>query len=320
MAPNKPTAGKAAGGSRAVSMNPDDFVASGLHSDFDGFVREARTALWNYDNGNGPKVDESGNVVFGSFVKLVVVDKADGQEYIQYYSATYPDAFVPSMDGETPSELDEAGCSEGVFFVPAEGSTKSALGNNTNYAQFLRALRDAGYKEAWQADVRFLEGVSGHWDRVPVEKKGGQVRVTEDADKKNRKNDVLVVTRYDGREAAAGGATGGKPVAGKPAATKPTPVATKPSAPATPSAPTSGGGDLDSKLIPIVQSLLPADGTPIKKASLSGAIMKTKLTPQEKAAGVKRISSNEFLSWGMEQDPALWAFDAEAGDVFAIPE
>ena len=316
--PFKKPVGKAAPAtaSRAVSMNPDDFVASGLHTDFDGVIKEARTALWNYDNGNGPKLDENGNVVFGSFVKVVVVDKADGQEYTNYWSATYPDAFVPSEDGVNPSPVDpETGCAEGFFFVPAEGSTKSALGNNTNYAQALRALRDAGYKGAFDSDVRFLEGASGHWDRVPQEKKGGTVR-REEGDAPARKNDVLVMTRYDGHEEIGE------------AATAPTPnMAAKKAAPARPTAQSGKaaptvGGDLDDKLIPIVQAALNPDGTTaIKKAALTAKVMAAKgLTPAEKSKAVKRITDNAFLNSGMETEPALWMFDAEAGDLYAVSE
>jgi hypothetical protein len=303
--------GKTGGAGRllpnAVSMDPDTFVSGGLPGDFDGVVKEARTCVWNYDNGNGPKLDDQGNVVFGLFVRLTI-ERADDDDVIQYYSAGYPDSFQPSEDGENASEQNEAGLNEGVCFIPV--GTKTALGRDTHYAQMLGALRDANWKGSFSGDVRFLEDINAHWDRVPLKKRSGVVAAEGEGGRK-RASDILVPTAI--LESVN--------VATKPTATGKTGSAAAKSAPAAAKGNQGSGSDLDAKLRDIVIANLPADGSAVKKGAFAGKVMSSKsLIPAEKSKGVPRVASNDFLNGGMNEDPALWLFDEEAGTVAALVE
>lgn len=302
-------------GGKAVSMNPDDFVAGGLPGDFNGIVTEAKAVIWNYDNGNGngAKTDDAGNALFTLAVKTTIHREEEDDDIVNWWSAGDAKHFVPSMDGENPVEMNEDGTAEGICFIPV--GSKVQLGNNTNYAQALKALRDAGWKGAFSPDVRFLEGINGHWDRVPQQKRSGIVAVPKEEGQGGRKggNDILVLTAVK-----EGGQTASAPKAAPAAKSSPSATAAKSSSPA---AATGTSTDLDAKLQEIVQSALPDDGTAIKKGSLAGKVMASKtLTQPEKSKGVKRITDNEFLDAGMNEDPALWLFDAETGEISKMVE
>ena len=302
-----------------VGMDESEFVAGGLPTDFDGLVTEARTAIWNYDNGNGPKMskvyDADGNEVgeeplFTLAVRATI--QRDGEpDIVTYWSAGDPASFAPSMDGKTPSAVDEAGCSEGVYFIRV--GSKSALNNNTNYAQMLQALADAEsqaphLKRQRSPDIRFLEGLYGHWERIPQKKRAGVVK-PEAEGKKAFAAEVLVCTQI---KAA--------PVGKKAAAKAPPAVAPK-AGPAKPTASSGSGSatDLSGKLQAIVQqAALDAGDDGIAKGKLAGKVLKdATLTQPEKAKGVPMITSSEFLEAGMEAEK--WVFDADTGTVNAWP-
>lgn len=308
-----------------VSMDQDEFVAGGLPSDFDGEVIEARSVVWNYDNGNGPKVDETtGQVIYTLAVRLTIKPDTPGEkDYVVFQSAGDPTHFLPSMDGVTPSPADETGCSEGIYFI-RQGS-KQQLTNNTNYAQFLNALKDAESQAPQlarkrEADVRFLEGLYGHWDRIPQKRRAGMV-TAEATDAKRKSNDILVCTQLKVKGATAAPAARpapagpGAPPPARPAAAPPAP---RPGAP-TPAAPAVAAPDLDEALQGIVGTFLTGktDWTP--KGGLSALVMSSKALAQpQKAKALTRITSVEFLAAG--QEAGLWFYDADQGLLYpAVP-
>lgn len=299
----------AASTKKAVSMNPTDFVAGGLPTDFDGEVIEARTEVWDYDG----KTDDAGNQRFTLGVRLTIqpddseVNK--GEPIIAHFSAGNPQHFAPSVDEENPVDgyADENGIGgmalcEGTSFVPT--GSKSALNNNTNWAQFLEALMNAQFKGQLTPDVRFLEGLYGHWDRIPQKTRAGLQGQSQEG---GNKKEILAITVIKPKPSSAAKAQAKAPAA-KAAAPKPQAQAAAPAAPA-------AGGDLDDQLVELVKSAL--GGDPVKKGSLAGLVTKSALPAAMKAKGVPRVVSAAFLEGGMENGHWLW--DAESGTVSAFP-
>lgn len=314
-------------------MDQDEFVAGGLPDNFDGEVVEARAVIWNYDNGNGPKYvkDIEGNdtdeVLYTLAARLVIQRDDEPEPVTTYFSAGDPTQFVPSLDGRTPAPADDSGCSEGIYFIRT--GAKSALNNNTNYAQFLQALADAEaaapqLKRPRTPDIRFLEGLYGHWDRIPQKKRAGIVR----PEVGDQRRDILAVTQLKTKPAASKPApiakTGPKaivrpapaaPAAPAPAASRPTVATARASSAAT----TAAGDDLTSKLQAIVaQAALDAGDDGIPKGKLATRVLKNEtLTQPERAKGVPMVTSTAFLEAGMELQK--WLFDAETGTVHGWP-
>ena len=196
---------QAAPATKAVSMNPADFLASGLPTDFDGEVIEARTKVWDYDG----KQDDAGNLRYTLAIRLLIkpddpeVNK--GEPVVAHYSAGNPQHFAPSNDEENPVDgyMDEQGIGgmavcEGTSFVPV--GAKAGLKNNTNWAQFLEALIGAKFTGTMTPDVRFLEGLYGHWDRIPQKTRAG---LQGQASEGGRSKEILVCSLIKAKPTSA---------------------------------------------------------------------------------------------------------------------
>lgn len=291
----------------AISGQLGDMVAGGLVTDFDGTVVEARTVIWNYDNGQGPKVDDGGNPILTLACRLTIKrDEEDESDVVNYWSLGDPTQFAPSMDGESPSPVNDLGLSEGICLVAI--GQRNALKNNTNYAQALEALLNAGFPSAKiSADYRFWEGLYAHWDRIPQKKRSGMVSQTAPTEGR-RSADSLVPTVIKKKGEAAAAAPKAPPAA-RPAGSPPVQSAPTPA---------PSGGDLDDKLAEIVVAALPTDGTALKKGALAPKVLKAaNLTPAERAKGVPRATSADFLN--LMQESGLLVFDADAGELYAVP-
>ncbi len=294
---NKTTSGAAAPMS-AVSLNPDNMVSAGLMDDFDGRITKARFVPWDYN----------GNLDHHILAVAIGIQPDEGDEFTQHYSCGELEHFAPSVDGSTPVDLEngEGEALEGPYAVPV--GKRAALNNNTNFAQFMMALMDAGFdKSKLSPSLEFLEGVYGHFNRIPQKKRSGIVNAAEGDQARRRSNDILVVTELKAAPAGTTGKTGG---AGKPngAAGRPT------SAPATSAATQAvSGDDLDDQLAAIVVGALSKagdDGLP--KNKLAGLALKG-LPGNLKAKGVKRIVDPTFLESREE-----FAFDPDSGTVLAV--
>lgn len=295
---------------RPVSLNPDTFVAGGLPSDFDGVIKRAVFCGWDY-NGN---IDEPVLAV------ALTIQPDEGQdvedEFVQHYSAGYLDSFKPSQDGksEVDLEAEDQEDAEGHYVVAV--GTREALGKTTNFAQFLRALGDCGFSDFGDS-LEFLEGLHGHFVRVPQEKRSGIVREEEEEGDSNRRrnNDILVISKL------IGGKTKGKKAAPAKTSSKKakeeeddeeeTPKAAK-------GKKSSGGDDLDEQLKEIVLGALiestddDGDPVPVAKQDLGKIVLKSKdFDNKTKGKAMKRITSEEFLSQ-YEDD---FTYDAEEGTV-----
>lgn len=298
-----------------ASLLPDEMVAGGLPDDFDGIVREARYSPWDY-NGSIPKP------VLAIRLKIerlgLDADADDDERFVlQHWSAGNLAQFRPSSDGVTPNQVADPNVGdmsipEGFFAIRV--GERTALNNNTNAAQLMRSLLDAQVpRDKFRPDVRFMEGLKGHWNRLPPDKKGGQFKdQTPEQKEKADKRDVLVVTRFDGfvaaGAAASTGATGASPAkAGGTGAAGAVPGAV----------PTTAGanGSVDGKLVEVIRATVKVGAPPIKKSALSGVVLKQFKADKDVNAMVKRVTTTEFLE-GLAEFGIL--FDAEAGTVEAV--
>jgi len=271
-----------------ASMNPDNMLAGGLMDDFDGTIVKARLVPWDYN----------GNIDHDVLAVALTIQPDNDNEFVQHYSCGELDNFMPSMDGETA--VDPAGegeALEGIYALKV--GKKDQLNNNTNWAHFLKALIDAQFDVTKiTAAVSFVEGVYGHFNRIPQKKRSGIVVNTTAKDGKTaRANDILVVTELKDAPAATKTA--------KKTETKATKAAPAKAAPA--------DDDLGDKVTAIiVEAIEKAGDDGLAKSKLAGLIIKN-LEGAEKAKGVKIGTDNAWLSAN-----EAFAFDADSGVLFGV--
>lgn len=292
--------------SNAASLNPDNYVSGGLPDNFDGTIVKAVFCPWDY-NGN---IDKP---VLAAAITIKPNEDSDLEEFTQHYSAGDLSQFVPSKDGEEAVDLElleqdeyDTEDVEGPFALRV--GKKEGLNNNTNFAQFMTALVECGFDTSKiGASIEFLEGVSGHFDRVPQKKRSGIVRDDEEGgNTSNRTKDVLVLSSLSKVK--------GK-VSTKKAKPEPEEDEEEEEAPKTKakkSAKADTGGDLDEALTAIVvEALEAADGKPVKKSDLGKLVLKSKdIDMKQKGKAVKRIGDAEFLG-GSD----LWNYDEEKNTI-----
>lgn len=291
--------------SLVASLLPDEMVAGGLADDFDGIVREARYAPFDY-NGS---IDQDVLSIQLKIERLEDGLEGDEKFITQNWSVGDMKNFVPSLDGTNKvadQTIDDGEgnirtrTGEGYFALRV--GARSALNNNTNGAQLMRSILDAQFpRDKFSPDIRFMEGIKGHWNRLPPDKKPGTFKNdTPEQKEKASKRDVLCLTRFDGIEAGAG--------------VKPTSTSKVSASTSTSAAP---AGDIDAKLVEIVKGIVKPGAPPTKKTALSGAVLKAAKGDKQVNAMVKRVTTTEFLE-GLAEHNIL--FDAEAGTVEAIAE
>lgn len=140
----------------AVSLRPSTFTQGGLIDDVDAVIKRARFVSYDYDG----KADKPALCLL-----LQLVDNED-TEHAQYYSAGDLQYFVPSED---PKNEDLNGIE-----IVAVGD-KTALNGGTNCALMLNSLVTAGLPEDLldSGDMRKIEGLKAHWNRVAQPKRTG---------------------------------------------------------------------------------------------------------------------------------------------------
>lgn len=290
-----------------ASLLPDDMVAGGLADDFDGIVREARYAPFDYMG----SVQDAVLSIQLKIERLDVDKDADADERFisQNWSAGSLEHFRPSVDGVNPTPGEGMAIEPGYFAMRV--GQKTALNNNTNAAQLMRSMLDAQFpRDKFKPDVRFIEGMKGHWNRLPPDKKGGQFKdQTAEQAAKASKRDVLCLTRFDGfvaEGAGSGVANPGTPTQAPAAAA---------STATTGASSSTAGGNVDEKLRAIVTSVVKAGAPAIKKTALSGAVLKAGKGDKDVNAMVKRVTTTEFLESLTDLNIL---FDAAAGTVEMI--
>lgn len=300
---------------RVADQNPLEFSGGGLPTDFDGTITEARAVIWNYDNGKGPKIDEKGQVVLIPAMRLRIARDGEDEDIISYYSAGDIQHFWPLTEDGDAVKQDENGLGEGVMFGLV--GSRDKMGKDTNHGHFMTALMDAGFKEATKPDLRFLEGLSGHFDRIQQKKRAGVVGAVApeagDTGRGGRPPEILAMTRFIGRGAVPAPKLQAAPLASP--AVRPAPSASSPATPATGSGSvTAATGDVDAKLRELIVASIPADG-PLKKGGVVGKVMKSGWTPAEKSAAAKLVTNEWLQAWSDEEGAIV--FDVAEGDIHA---
>lgn len=279
--------------SKVASMNPDNMASGGLMDDFDGTITKVRLVPWDYN----------GNIDHDVLAAAVTIQPDEGDEFTQHYSAGDLESFMPSMDGKEPISGDDDD-REGIYALQV--GKKEQLNNNSNWAQFLKAAIDAGFDTSrMTAEVTFLEGVYGHFNRIPQKKRSGIVvtpRPGQKEAKQDRPQEILVITEIKEAPKAAKVTNGSGKAAPAKTSAKPAGKAAK-----------DDGDDLDDRLAAvIVEAIEAADGV-LLKTKLAGIAMKAFQGP-EKAKAVKRATDVAFLESRGED----WAFDADEGQLLAV--
>ena len=263
-----------------ASLNPDNMASAGLADDFDGEITKARFVPWNY-------AGAMESYVLAAAVTIKPDEESGFEEFTQYYSAGNLEHFVPSEDGSEPVDLegwDEEDIEDVEGIYAFQVGRREQLSNSSNFADFISKLVAAGYDAAIEANIDFLEGVSGHFNRVPQRKRSGIVN-TDDED---RQKTILVLTEVVEVQAAAKPKGRGK-AKGKPAA---------------------ADGLADEVSEAIVAAISDADGE-LPKRKLAGVIIKAFKGSKSKSAAVKMASDTSFLA---ESD--LWTYDEDEGVLY----
>lgn len=307
----KPTSSQSAQPSKVASFRLDEMSAGGLPDDFDGTASKIRLVPWNY----------SGNRQEYSLAVRVDItpDEESGLDpFSQYYSAGDLHHFVPSLDGDTPAggsaddylaladgqadiSADEEADYEGVYALAI--GNKVQLNNGSNWASFLQAAIDAdkAVADLIGTDISTLEGLYGHWNRIPQKKRSG-LRDQDDSKQKT----ILVLTEIKPapKSVAKGKSAGATTAAaGKASSAKST---SKPATPAT----SESDDDFTERFDAAIISLLSdADNNTLTKGKLAAAMMKAFTDKSEKARAVKMAGDVPYLS----DDSRPWTYDGDTG-------
>ena len=284
-----------------ASLHPDEMIAGGLADDFDGTISRARLTQWDYDG----QLDH-----YLLFAKVLIEPDAgeevagvqeDGCVHAFYSCGASIEDFAPSNDGEEPTDLEAEDEDEweGVYALPV--ASRQQLNNSSNWAFFVRNALDCGF-DALDAGIDCVEGVRGHFNRIPQPKRSG-IQVREDEEGRRRATDILVLTEIHASKAkgkAKRASKGRKKVEADVDDEVDTDVQT----------------DLDEQLEEAVVEALThvqlEDGLP--KTKLPGIIMRAKVDGKPlfvksmKAKAVKRVSEAEFL-----EACEGWDYDADEG-------
>lgn len=252
---------------KLVSFNPDTFVSAGLADDFDGEITRARYVKWDY---NGSRPD---NPILAAAITVQPDEESGYDEFTQYYSAGDLQYFVPSDDGD--NEEDEG---TGIMQV----GHRPALNRNSNWAQFMIALGEAGFDGGGAGeDITTLEGMRAHFNRIPQPKRGG----VQNTDEEGRVREIMVVTEV--LEAPGSKKSKGKGRGSSKSAS-------------------NGSAELDERLVEVIVGAL-AEEEELSKSQLPQFVMKA-FDGKEKTQAVKRVMDAAFLG---AQD--AFTFDADEG-------
>lgn len=283
-----------------ASNNPDDMVQGGLKDDFRGEVIKARYVPWDY----GGKLDH--HILS---VALTIQDDEEDQPFVQNYSCGELENFMPSMDGESSVDLEqeEGEAWEGIYALAV--GKKPQMNNNTNWAHFMGAVRDAGLpNDAIGTSIEFMEGVYGHWNRIDQKKRSGIIVEQADGGGQKKSKDILVLTELMKREAGPRRTT----TAAKPTAVAGGKTAAKAKPAAAAAAATAGEeDDLDKRLAMMVTEAVQGAEEGIAKGKLAALALRA-FDGTEKAQAVRRVGQLEFL-----ESSETWVYDPESGVLFA---
>jgi hypothetical protein len=242
-----------------VSLLPADAVeGAGLPlDDVDVIIKEARFALWNYNNTQAE----------GPALRVIFVD-GEEKSHEQYFSAGKIEKSVPSDDGKK--------------LLPVSDASPKGLNKSTKAFTFLASLFNADPAVGTllaDGDVSKLDGLRAH--------------VIAAADKNDKGETIKNAKGYDrttivvSKIIALPGQTPKAAAAGKKAA------AGAPAAPAAAAA--AGNAELDAKVAEIVLGVLAEQGGTVARLKLSPLVFKAAGKESNKQAIVTRAFQEDFL-------------------------
>lgn len=293
-------------------------VASGLPTNFMGEIESCRLVLWKY-----PK-KVKGSPGYFVATRLVInpddSDVNDGKPVVAYYKTadiisvgkdgSERPGLIPSMDGFDPAggislddlrklaldgeanqlEEGEEDLFSGIYLAYYDSAHPIKIPGSSPWVEF----KDHSTKNGVPVDMfsegdwSRLDGTRGFFERV--ERKERKIRDGEEpAQKKNFKDELLVMTQYEEPQA---GATS---TARKPAATSTAAPATSTAATPAASEPAETSHPLDDRLVTYVLGLLAdAPDNKIAKSKLLQGIGK-EFTGADMKPALQRVQSAAFL-------------------------
>lgn len=246
---------------RGISFNPEHYTkGGGLPDDFDGVIEGAVIDIFTYQGKGKPSVG-----------LLLNIKTDEGDELEQFYSIGDENRWSPSEDGSSVIGNDN----------------QQSINEGCNAALFFSHLVNAGFPtdKLEEDDVTVLEGLKGHFKRVPQPKREGL------SGGDGREKTILTVSDIHKLPWEKKGSKGKKK--GKS------------------SSKSSSNGDYADDAAALVMEVLSEEGTATKK-ELSQAAFKTIKGDLKKRKGVVQlVHSDDFL--GNEDQP--WEYDADEGTV-----
>lgn len=251
-----------------ISFNPEHFSkGGGLADDFDGEITDARIDIFTYQGKGKPAVG------------LILDIKTDeGEELEQFYSIGDEQRWSPSSDGSS--------------VIGNDG--QQSINEGCNAALFFAHLVDCGFPpdKLEDDDVTVMEGLKGHFKRVPQPKRTGLSGSADGREKTLLTVSEIYGTRFDKK----GGSKGRGKRAAKGKASRKS---------------SDNGDEYADAASALVMEVLSEHGTATKK-ELSQAAFKTITNDMaQRKAVVKLVFNDDFL--GGEHQP--WEFDDADGSV-----
>lgn len=230
--------GAAPAGQEVAGIRYGDMIPGGLIDDVNAIVVSARFVVWDYGKGEIEK----------TFLNLTLKPDDDASEHEQYFSAADPADWVPNADGTS-------------LVRPAGTESTKPLNNNTNFAQLMASIENAGFPPEMLEgnDISVLDGLYGHWRREAQPERKGLKRADE-----SRQLTVLVLDNLISMPGEAPKAPT------KQAATR-RPLARAAPAPA---AAETTDDDLNNQAVQVILDQLAKEG-PTPRSKLTGLFFKT---------------------------------------------
>ena len=245
-----------------VSFSPKDYTkGGGLADDFDGEITGARIDLFDYQGRAKPSVG-----------LLLDIKTDEGEELEQFYSIGPESRWSPSDDGTS--------------VIGNDG--QQSITDNCNAALFFAHLVDAEFpaEKLEDDDVTVMEGLKGHFKRVPQPKRAG---LSGGGD---REKTILTVSEIYSTKFDKKGGKKTKPKTGK-------------------AGKSSGDDDYSDDAAALVMEVLSEKGTAAKKELMQAAFKTIKGDLKKRKAVVLLVNDDDFL--GGEDQP--WEYDADEGTV-----
>lgn len=312
---------------KIASLDPDDFIDTGLVDEVYAEVTLSRLEPYNY-GGNQSKYSLALHLELEGFgesedVKIPPV----------YYSAGDLNLFVPSMDGYEPAGLtveqyqdlasgegslddDEIADCQGIYAYQV--GKYDNISKSTNLHHFLTALRQAGFDKEKLASGDFseIEGLKAFWTRQPQRSrkgmKSGEGEADSSSDNGDRKKTILLPMDIikdkagKGKSSAASTSTKAKTKA-RPAASDDDDEPEEEARPSKKSKPTTSSG-LDSRVEELLTDAIDSSKSKtLRRENLSAIIIKN-LTGSDRANATKLVSD---INW-IGDSARPWDYDRKA--------